>query len=67
MERECKDIVMLTNGLQSRLVISNLTGPDKKVELSVVRDNQSVTSHVILGCPQFAIRCLGGTNMNILK
>ena len=33
------------------LVISNLTGPDKKFELSVVRDNQSVTSCIHLGAP----------------
>ena len=37
--------------IQSTLVISNLTGPDKKFELSVVRDNQSVTSRVCLGVP----------------
>ena len=34
--------------IQLTLVISNLMGPNKKFELSVVRDNQSVTSHVLL-------------------
>ena len=37
---------MNTHNIQSTLVISNLTGPDKKFELSVVRDNQSVTSRM---------------------
>ena len=43
--------------LQSTRVISNLTAPDNKFELSVVRDNQSVTSHAWRS-QLFALMCL---------
>ena len=57
--KQSSENLISTKNIQSTLVISNLRDPIKKFELSVVRDNQSVTSRVCLGVPIVCHKVLG--------